>query len=314
MPDWSDKRPIEDLRFGTEWKPTLGDLQAQQPGFGEVGAKFPLRAGDPPGEEVLAAWKETHATALSGMRAILDACGCKIAEDIVALGCTGLVHKITTCPPFELWTRLGSINTARFFRLGIGGSGVGLPCYVPPDRYCLVHEVSGGLQDGQEPHHLEAVESISRSLTAQEATQSALVSHAKGSTEAVASDLLAGRKLPEGWEHERQLSPESRDLLEAGLADARAGRVSPVSASVLQSWECPEHKETMWACRYCVAQAIVEGDLQLTFAVRPAVGGFTKAGVSAREATEEVAYLDSANASRVDVYVLAATFIRKLAR
>lgn len=292
MLDWSDKRPIEELRFGTEWKPTLGDLHAQQPGFGAPDAPFGLREGDPPGDEVERLWKETHAAARERMLDCLKRCNCVVAGDIVQVGCTGA----SAC--------LSSIDEIKFLRLGLGGSGVGLPCFVPPDRYCLAHEVSGGLQDGQEPRFQGRVEFVSRPLTAQEATESALVDHAKGSTEADASDLLAGRKLPEGWEHDESESPEpSVEMQVAARASGPA-----------LNWECPEHKETMWACRYCVAQAIVEGELVPALAVRPAIGGFTKAGVSAREAMEEVAYLDMAGAARVDLYVLAATFTRKLAR
>lgn len=355
MPDWSDKRPIEELRFGAEWKPTVGDLQAQQPGFKEDGAVYPLRSGDPPTDEVLALWKETHKNALTAVRAILDACGCTIADDIVALGCTGVAHKLPGEVPTALAKKCGFslfgsssaryddgktadraspiVDIVRFLRMGLGGSGIGLPCYVPADRYCCAHEVSGGLQDGQAQYYPDEVNVISRELFPEERAQMELTDHAKRAEEREAADVLAGRKLPEGWLRDSTctcvqklancpkcktgvyaLVAASQDLLEAGLADAQAGRVAPVSASVLQSWECPEHKETMWACRYCVAHAIVEGDLVPTLAVRPAVGGFTKAGVSAREAMEEVAYLDMAGAARVDLYVLAATFTRKLAR
>lgn len=401
MPDWSDKRPIEELRFGAEWKPTVGDLQAQQPGFKEDGAVYPLRSGDPPTDEVLALWKETHKNALTAVRAILDACGCTIADDIVALGCTGVAHKLPGEVPTALAKKCGfslfgsssaryddgiqplvwSVKTAdraspivdivRFLRMGLGGSGIGLPCYVPADRYCCAHEVSGGLQDGQAQYYPDEVNVISRELFPEERAQLELTDHAKRAEEREAADVLAGRKLPEGWErgenvvvtqaerdarllaymdrhgilrddtqaHQQRLRDStctcvqklancpkcktgvyalvaaSQDLLEAGLADAQAGRVAPVSASVLQSWECPEHPKTMWACRYCVAQAIVGGEFVPEFLV--GVLDPTGGGVRDVKAHDLEAFIETKSAEhcvQVDVHVLVARYTRKLAR
>ena len=38
------------------------------------------------------------------------------------------------------------------------------------------------------------------------------------------------------------------------------GGFEPVRLGV-QTWKCDEHTKTDWACRYCVAQAVVEGEL-----------------------------------------------------
>lgn len=121
------------------------------------------------------------------VRAILAGCGCKTVGDIATLGCTGIVHHGYTQAD------------AQFVREKVAGSGVGLTCFVPPDRYCLVHETVGGLQEGQAARYDST--SISRELTAAERAKFAFVEHARrvvGPTSAArmaaVRDLLGGRK------------------------------------------------------------------------------------------------------------------------
>jgi hypothetical protein len=311
--DWSDKRPINELRFGVEWKPTLGELQTKQPGYGAVDAPFGLREGDPPGAEVLITWNETHANDRARMLTLLKTCNCNVGEDIINLGCTGARAAGLT------------IDDIKFLRMGLGGSGVGLPCFVSPDSYCLAHEVTGGLQEGQEQRHADTAKWISRDLAPNEAAQRELLDHARAAQgadrEAATADVLAGRKLPEGWERERELSTESRERLDAGLADAQAGRVAPIPLSVLAEsvWKCPEHTETRWECRYCVAQAIVEGDLLPEYLVgTESLDGPSQAGsVDDVDAHDLGAFIEKKSVegcAQLDVHVLVARYTRKLSR
>lgn len=319
--DWTDKRPIDTLRFGAEWKPTIGDLQAAQPGFGAEGAVFPLRPGDPPSDEVIAAWKEMHAVDLTVLRELLDAAGCKIAEDVVALGCTGFVHKLRN----DKLVLEALIAQVQHVRLGLGGSGVGLPCYVPPNRYCLVHQVSGGLQDRQEQKYPEEVEAISRELTAAERAQTELTDHARQSSgenrERGAADVLAGRRLPEGWERETGPITEEQRAKNIKEYMDRTGITAKVDAAAAeiaaQQWKCPDHTEPRWDCRYCVAQMIVEGPLapSYLFARRRADGAQTVVDLPADALGPTLADAQQdASVIAVEVHVLVARYERKLTR
>lgn len=99
-------------------------------------------------------------------RQMLSACGVKIAEDISKLGCTGVMRLL---PPsicqrsvFEV------IEDAKRVRLGMVGSECPLPCFISPDRYCLIHGTIGGLQEGQQPYHTVFIAITSRELTPEE--------------------------------------------------------------------------------------------------------------------------------------------------
>lgn len=378
--DWTDKRPIEELRFGSEWKPKLTEYMEQHPWSDSAYTFTPPEGMKPedvteefkaaqlamwkrrmagiPTEEALKAWADEHAMRIRAVREILKACGCTIAEDIKKLGCTGIAAHFPGETVVEIAKKIGVelfgsssvrrpfpadddltkqmnavtsaspvIDVIRFLRIGLAGSGVGLPCFVPPNRYCHGHEVIGGLQDKQEAHHLEQISSISRELQPEEKAHNELIREAQhASEERGAAELLRGRRMPEGWMQESvdggeavsPVSPMTTAALSGmpdvvGAARARLPERKVESHSPV-SFHCPEHDEPSWKCRYCVAQMIVEGELEPVFAVRPDIGGFTKASVSAGEAQSEIGYLDSAGANRVDLYVLAATFTRKLAR
>ena len=255
------------------------------------------------------------------VRDLLRSLDVKTARDIELLGCTGAKAK-------------GLANEQiTALRLSLAGGGVGLPCFVGIDRFCLGHNTIGGLQEQQEQRHRECVEAVSRPLTKEERGRIELIEAARrkqgktlGERLVATGDILAGRELPDGFEAAAGASGTESTLrihgvpagLEEGLEDSRQGRVFPVPAGVLQDWECPEHKKTNWSCRYCVAQAIVEGPLVPVFAVLEADSG----GESGEDHTgltpEEMdVALKGADAKKLEfaaLYVKAATFERRLAR
>ena len=244
------------------------------------------------------------------VRELLRTLGVKTAHDIELLGCTGAKAQGL------------SIEQIAALRLSLAGGGTGLPCFVGIDRFCLGHNTIGGLQVEQEQRHPEFVEAVSRELTKEERGRIELIEAARrkrGKTldDRIMSttDILAGRELPDGFEAQDRVLPEA---VHEGIEQARRGEVSPVPLHVLQDWECPEHKKTNWACRYCVAQAIVEGPLVPVYAVLEAdSGGESGKDNSALSPEEMHTVLEKANAKGLDfaaVYVKAATFERRLAR
>lgn len=270
-----------------------------------------------PTEEALVAWRDLHAEKFARLREIFSACSIEAREHIEELGCTGGT------------ARLLALDDIKFLRLALAGSGVGLPCFVPPDRYCLAHETSGGLQDGQTPLFMQYVDAVARPLTPGEAAHDKLVTAArKSEREHGAHSLLHGHTMPAGWtaddgattDAEREAQYEAQqDRLSEDLAAARR--------APLFAWKCDEHTKTNWACRHCVAQAIAEGELvpvyvlgvttppdkegdgerdEETFAV-------TEECVGAQVETE-IGEEDAAGGSSVKIYVRVATFTRKLAR
>lgn len=316
---------IDDLPVGYEWKPTLGELQAQQPGFGVPGAPLGLREGDPPTPAVWDAWKDAHGLKAEVLRRILKACACVTADDIDKLGCTGLAaHE----GPISLLTMhdtpLGVLlkimpadryitKVGEFVRIGLAGSGVGLPCFVPPTRFCFVHNTIGGLQDGQKQEHADFVDAISRALTPLEKGRTELTEAARRAPKIVdAQDALAGRTLPDGFE---DVAEEEND---EPVAIVQPHKNADLARQVFRGehlFTCPEHTDTNWNCRYCVAQLVVDGDFAPSFRID--VYGHANpdddslytadaAGVEQILADEKV--------NRLRVYVLAAAFSRKLAR
>ncbi len=327
-------RSIDDLRFGAEWEPKLGTIMLNYPhddsefiaaeGVAEdvIAAERELwrkRAAELPTDRALVAWEEVHASKIARLHALFAKCNIKTASDIDACGCTGAtVHGL-------------SLSDVQFLRLALAGSGVGLPCFVPPDRYCLAHEVSGGLQEGQDSLFPEAAKSISRELSPSERTHGRLVEEvrqgAEGSNEA--RRMLRGRQLPQGWEaaeggaQVESAEPSFRDIRDEqyepllGIDPIKDVRQA-FQAGRAASWKCPDHNKTNWSCRYCVAQAIVEGELEPVY--RLAVG--TKAGDRIQvtdmcpggKLAQEIADEDAQGTTGLDVYVRVATFTHKLSR
>lgn len=243
------------------------------------------------------------------VRMLLAAHKVEYVDEIVALGCTGLS------------VRGMSVESIREVHAGLGGTGHVLPCYVGLDRFCLVHNTIGGLQEGQEQRHPGAVANVSRPLTKEERAKVAVVEHARRQKEqAAAVDTLAGRKLspeleaelagitgaetkPGGEARLDEAAPSAREL--AAAYHALLDRLQGDGAR----WICPEHVKTFWPCRFCVAQVIVEGSFDMEFVV----GGAPDIIQAPRlEAALDV--LQDKGFDRVTLYARVATFRRKLAR
>ena len=243
------------------------------------------------------------------VRDLLRSLDVKTARDIELLGCTGAKAK-------------GLANEQiTALRLSLAGGGVGLPCFVGIDRFCLGHNTIGGLQEQQEQRHRECVEAVSRPLTKEERGRIELIEAARrkqgktlGERLVATGDILSGRELPDGFAADTPPIEQDRVLpasVREGIEQARRGEVSPVPLHALQDWECPEHKKTNWSCRYCVAQAIVEGPLVPEFAVKNDV---EKSAYPAADVMAEVETFDLGGALEITIYVRAARYTRRLAR
>lgn len=344
--DWIDNRPIDELTLGLEFTPRLVDVMRDHPWleseftWSDAAVHAAEKAGqDPtvarqqalerwkavmsgvPTKAAEEAWYKIHENEISKVRSLLGICGVKVVDDITKLGCTGCVaHGL-------------QIAEIRFLRLGLAGAGVGLPCFVPGTRYCLAHETTGGLQKGQQPFHEGRIEAISRPVTPEEHAHAALIGEAQhASRQGDAHAMLHGRALPAGW-----TPGPVDDLLAAGATEVTsAGRLDPpgpdapfrrfIDGGAITPWSCREHAKTVWSCRYCVAQAIVEGDLMPTFVLGvttppdltvdpPREGGFQVTEECAGDRVDaEIADEDKAGAESVKLYVRVATFTRKLSK
>jgi hypothetical protein len=240
-------------------------------------------------------------------RALLNRCGVQVAHEIETLGCTG-------ARSYGL-----SIDEITSLRLGLAGGGVGLPCFVAPDRFCLAHNTIGGLQNEQKARYPQMVGEISRELTPQEAGQVAYTEAVRrtgkggvGEQMATAQGAFSGfGELPRGAEM-IEGEPSSRDELHEQMM---GGVVTPAA----KPFTCPEHTKLTWSCRFCVAQAIVEGELEPTFAVHfPDVEIGAQAlkvivSLTPDETQNEIDAADMDGAEVVEVYALVKTLTRKLA-
>lgn len=250
-------------------------------------------------------------------RAILQQCHVSKAFEIELLGCTGAAG-------FGL-----SIGEITKLRLGLGGGGVGLPCFIPPDRFCLAHNTIGGLQRDQEQRNPENAAAISRELTPKEAGHVALteaVRHTgKGGTGeqmAAAQGAFSGYgDMPRGVEMVEDPVEAAATMHREDAESAEDFRRRLFSKIRTPVFTCPEHDKTNWSCRFCVAQAIVEGELDTTFAVCgiPEARPFTpindaSTGITGAELDAEIEAHDKAGAETVLVYALATTYKRKLSR
>lgn len=243
----------------------------------------------------------------AGTVTLLTRCHVTKAFEIDGLGCTGASGCGLT------------LDDITSLRIGLGGGGVGLPCFVPPDRYCLAHNTIGGLQREQESRHPANVAAISRELTPQEAGQVMFTETVRrtgkggvGEQMAAAAGALGGfGEMPRGVEmvEERTATDDVRD----GIAQAQRGEVSPVPASVFDgTFVCPEHAKTNWSCRFCIAQMIAEGELDTRFVTYGE--DEIPVGLGGVELVTDVEARDAAGAKEIQVYVLAATYKRKLSR
>jgi hypothetical protein len=179
------------------------------------------------------------------VRDILLERGACIAQDVIDLGCTGLVHARKTG---------AAVADVAFARSHMAGAGFGIPCYVPPTRFCLVHNTIGGLQPNQKPRHQDGLDLCSRELTPEEQ------GHAAG------VQALINK---EGEDKAKRLfGAEKIDPVPAAESAMPATSAAPtIVASVPivtlgARFVCPEHATIVWACRYCLAAAVIHGPIQ----------------------------------------------------
>ena len=236
------------------------------------------------------------------VRATLRTCGVNVAHEIEELGCTGAAAKGL------------SITQIAELRMGLAGGGVGLPCFVPPTRYCLAHSTIGGLQINQAQRFPNQVDLISRELSPRERGHVELIEasrRVRGSNLddriMKTGDALGGRDLPLGVELE---GPED-DAEEEPASEA----LVPTSTT---AWVCAEHRKPVWSCRYCVAQMVVDGPLEPIYVTVPRECDtdvlVPNYGIGAESLGDEIERLTVAGVGKLYVYVRAATFTRKLAR
>ena len=167
------------------------------------------------------------------VRETLKSAGAKTAQDVIMLGCTGLVQALTQRMDVGM-ARLAALDV----RCHMAGAGFGLPCYIAPNRYCHVHAGIGGLQTGQMARHIEAAELCSRELTKEERAQVDTV-HALMDKEAARDARTVEHDDP----------AETTDVERAVTA-------------LGNTFVCPEHDTMVWGCRYCLAAAIIHGPFQ----------------------------------------------------
>jgi hypothetical protein len=237
------------------------------------------------------------------VRETLKRCGVSVAHEIETLGCTGAIAKGL------------SLDDVQKLRLGLGGGGVGLPCFVSPSRFCLAHNTIGGLQEQQKQLYPETAESISRPLKPNERGHIEMVEasrRVRGSNldERLmkTADALRGRELPPGVE----TAEDEKDATES-FAQA-SPTLMPVPNIGSSAFTCPEHRSTVWSCRYCVAQAVVEGSLEPTFAIATESADWKTDGLAPAKLESALDQLDKEGLARVDIYVQVARMERKLTR
>jgi hypothetical protein len=235
---------------------------------------------------------------------VLQEAGVRIAQDIIELGCTGLVLRLQTAG------KRSGVEAAIFVREHMAGSICGLPCYVPPDCFCLVHNTVGALQlqgnaDGpQLARHPEGIPLCSRELTEDERKKLNLI-QSKIAEDATDEARRMGAEVLTATEFEEQ-------CLEAGLP------YRPLRPG-LAVFKCIEHTEFNPKCRFCLAQAVVDGPLDPLSITRQ---------IEEHKGTSHVDWCVTApNAVsafksdgfpnyvvQVELYVLAARWVRKLTR
>jgi hypothetical protein len=246
-----------------------------------------------------------EATAIA-IRQALWAVGIREAQDIINLGCTGLVLAIMKEDD------KGSILTcehAKWIRENMGGSLCGLPCYVPSHLFCHVHNTIGGLQEScnkdgpQRNPYPEALKFISRELTTEEG----------GKLQGVKA-FIADQGAKEAKEHFGAERADEIKALSEGPADPGVSLFDACPVA-LPPFMCREHSEFNPGCRYCLAQSIVEGDLVPPIHLR------TKYSDGSEATSEDLSVLpfmfeetQNVQTTRIELYVLAARWVRKLTK
>jgi len=250
---------------------------------------------DPPDtrllEEIHFAWSRGDEVA-ARVRGILMKAGAHTGQDVIDLGCTGLVGTGTT------------IEDAIFVRENMGGAGFGLTCYVGPDRYCLVHETIGGLQTDkkQEPRHVEHLEKVSRELTSEERQHVGIVESAR---RVKAREGINKRESAREALNNEGLPLEGVEELAAEMSRDR-GFVPD------KPFTCPEHDKLLWRCRFCVAAEIAKGDLIPAFLF--AQEGNLVVEIDPNDIEKRVEEMNASGLDAASVFVKVAVWRRKLVR
>lgn len=234
------------------------------------------------------------------VRQLLRDVGIRTAGEIVQAGCTGL---------FKLFS---SIEAVREIRDNMGGSRIGLPCYVGVDRYCLIHQTIGGLQEGQEARHHDVVPAVSRDLTEAERGR---VKVAENARRRRGPDRMSqAHEILQSYEESRRNGAPDGGTSVVSVIPTTALPVSPETFShrdMADYFKCTEHSELTWSCRFCVAQAVVEGDLEPQCLVQ---GDGANSRLPGGAVDKELARLTASGIDAATVYVKAVAFKRKLAR
>lgn len=273
------------------------------------------------------------------VRKILDEAGIKTGEELQRLGCTGFVNALLRGQAVSIDDDdevSAAISQARFVLDNLGGSGFGLTCYVPINRFCLVHRIAGGLQEDQQIAFPEALPIVTRDLTPEEHGHIALVEAARrADSRRRAKDLLGGRTKEEDlreaigpvadWAERGDMGPVAECASADDEAQVRqqkieealraAGIDTATVDAVLEAvngagdfadppFTCPEHGESVWRCRLCVAQMVADGDLEPRFHVD---------GCEI-DADEVVEYLNDDSIDELTVFVAVGTWKRKLVK
>jgi len=231
------------------------------------------------------------------VRHVFELAGAQTDEDIVELGCTGLVSRLVnrdlgdsdTC-----WRR--ACSNATFVIGRMAGSGCGLPCYVPPTRFCLIHNTIGGLQRGQAPRHEDFALKISRELNAEEKKHAAAV---QAEVDRVA--LV---------EAENHFGAEQT----VEFTEPNAGSTDDPVSPLTPTFRCPEHAldKPVWKCRYCLAAQIIHGPFEPSIVLR----SYKTSDAFSEPKSEPVEILDRIqsleHASEVELLVRVARWNRRL--
>jgi hypothetical protein len=225
-------------------------------------------------------------------RNVFGLIGVKVAQDIIDLGCTGLVGRTT-------------LADAQRLRQSMSGSICGLPCYVPNHLFCLVHNTVGGLQtsgnkDGpQQNPHPEGLALCSRPLTPEEGGK------LQGVQAFAQEEAVKEAAAHFGAEVNGDDAPISH-----GDSDFEDLPSCPVS---LPPFVCREHNEFNPGCRYCLAQSIAEGDYSPQMIIRVQEGD-DPCGLSVDSGKTLTDVLASPTATQVQLFILAGRWARKLVK
>lgn len=251
------------------------------------------------------------------IREMFKLCGVISAQDIIKIGCTGLVVGLEVAQNFSAFSN--TLQSARLICENMAGSICGLPCYVPNDRFCLVHNTIGGFQasgnlDGpQVNEYPEGVAVCSRSLTEAERA------HFGQIQSKIARDGLAEAQLFFGAELATEPVSDplgakivNRKSVEAELEEAwNSDLENPACPIPLPPFKCREHAIFNPGCRFCLAQSIAEGPYAPpTFVNSVHING------NCEHVTLDLlpTLIVQESTKELELYVLAARWVRKLVK